>query len=58
MGRTHWSPSGPKFTYDHVNEQYYIDVYYKGGVYDQATVPEIQAYGYFSPTRYHLFQLK
>ena len=30
MGRTIWAPSGPKFTYDAENEQYYLDVYYTG----------------------------
>ncbi len=30
MGRSIWAPSGPKFTYDAENEQYYLDVYYSG----------------------------
>lgn len=40
MGRTIWCPSGPMFNYDPVNEQYYLDVYFKGVNNDE--------YGYFS----------
>ena len=45
MGRTSWCPSGPKFTFDATNNEYYLDVYFKGGN-DDAGVD--QAYGYFS----------
>jgi len=48
MGRTSWVASGPKFGYDPVNEEYYMDVYFKGGN-DNANVD--QAYGYFSLTK-------
>ena len=47
-GRTGWVPYGPKFTFDGVNEKYYIDVYFKGGNDDPNTDP---AYGYFSLTK-------
>ncbi len=29
-GETVWYPHGPKFTYDETNQEYYIDVYFKG----------------------------
>ena len=45
MGRTSWVPAGPRFNYDVNNEQYYLDVYFKGGNTNQAVD---QAYGYFS----------
>lgn len=48
MGRTGWVASGPKFNYDAVNEEYYLDVYFKGGNADQNAD---QAYGYFSLTK-------
>lgn len=48
MGRTSWCASGPKFNYDAVNEEYYLDVYFKGGNDDQNAD---QAYGYFSLTK-------
>jgi len=48
MGRTSWVASGPKFGYDAVNEQYYLDVYFKGGNDDAGAD---QAYGYFSLTK-------
>lgn len=45
MGRTSWVPAGPRFNYDVNNEQYYLDVYFKGG----NTNHEVdQAFGYFS----------
>lgn len=44
-GRTNWVPYGPKFTFDETNQEYYIDVYFKGGN-DDANVD--QAFGYFS----------
>jgi hypothetical protein len=47
-GRTSWIPSGPKFTFDGTNQEYYIDVYFKGGNDDPNTDP---AYGYFSLTK-------
>ena len=47
-GRTGWVPYGPKFTFDGVNEKYYIDVYFKGYNDDPNTDP---AYGYFSLTK-------
>ena len=40
-----WAPTGPKFTFD--GENYYIDVYFKGGNVGQYDDP---AYGYFSLT--------
>ena len=45
MGRTSWVPAGPRFNYDVNNEQYYLDVYFKGGNTDHEVD---QAYGYFS----------
>ncbi len=48
MGRTSWVASGPKFHYDAVNEEYYLDVYFKGG---NDNAGEDQAYGYFSLTK-------
>lgn len=45
MGRTSWVPAGPRFNYDVNNEQYYLDVYFKGGNTNQEVD---QAYGYFS----------
>ena len=45
MGRTDWCPSGPKFNFDATNNEYYLDVYFKGGNND-ANVD--QAFGYFS----------
>ena len=30
MCRNTWRPSGPEFTYDTENEEYYLDVYFKG----------------------------
>lgn len=45
MGRTSWVAAGPKFDYDPVNQEYYLDVYFKGGN-DDTTAD--QAYGYFS----------
>jgi hypothetical protein len=47
-GETGWHPYGPKFTYDADNEEYYIDVYFKGGNDDPNADP---AYGYFSLTK-------
>lgn len=46
MGRTGWCASGPEFTFDPVNDQYYIDVYFKGirGVNGM----DDDEYGYFS----------
>ena len=43
----YWAPTGPQFTYDADAEEYYIDVYFKGGNVDQGVDP---AYGYFSLT--------
>lgn len=40
-----WAPTGPKFTFD--GENYYLDVYFKGGNVGQDVDP---AYGYFSLT--------
>ena len=48
MGRTSWVVSGPKFNYDAVNEEYYLDVYFKGGNDDAGAD---QDYGYFSLTK-------
>lgn len=45
MGRTSWVPAGPRFNYDVNNEQYYLDVYFKGG---NSNNEVDQAYGYFS----------
>lgn len=45
MGRTSWCASGPEFTFDPETDQYYLDVYFKGGN-DDSNVD--QAYGYFS----------
>lgn len=45
MGRTSWVPAGPRFNYDANNEEYYLDVYFKGG---NADLNVDQAYGYFS----------
>ena len=45
MGRTSWCPSGPEFDFDPENDQYYLDVYFKGGNVDQNVD---QDYGYFS----------
>ena len=45
MGRTSWVPAGPRFNYDVNNEQYYLDVYFKGG---NSNHEVDQAYGYFS----------
>lgn len=45
MGRTSWVPAGPRFNYDVNNEQYYLDVYFKGG---NSNNDVDQAYGYFS----------
>lgn len=47
-GRTGWVPYGPKFIYDPANDNYYLDVYFKGGNDDPNTDP---AYGYFSLTK-------
>ena len=46
MGRTNWCPSGPEFAFDAENDQYYLDVYFKGirGVPGQND----DEYGYFS----------
>jgi hypothetical protein len=48
MGRTSWCPSGPEFNFDAVNDQYYLDVYFKGigthGVNEQGA----DTCGYFS----------
>lgn len=46
-GQTGWHPYGPQFTFDYENDEYYIDVYFKGGNDDPNTNP---AYGYFSLT--------
>ena len=48
MGRTSWVAAGPKFDYDPVNDEYYLDVYFKGGNED---VNSDQNYGYFSMTK-------
>ncbi len=48
MGRRYWAPSGPKFTYDAVNEEYYIDVYFRGGENTLPPYDEYQSFGYFS----------
>ncbi|MDY6301430.1 MAG: hypothetical protein SPL96_05995 [Bacteroidales bacterium] len=45
MGRTSWVPAGPRFNYDVNNEQYYLDVYFKGG---NSNNEVDQAFGYFS----------
>ena len=45
MGRTSWVASGPKFYYDAVNEEYYLDVYFKGDVNGQ------DSNGHFSLTK-------
>jgi hypothetical protein len=45
MGRTSWVPAGPRFNYDVNNEQYYLDVYFKGG---NSNNQVDQAFGYFS----------
>lgn len=47
-GVTGWYPYGPKFIFDTANEEYYIDVYFKGGN-DNPNID--QAYGYFSLTK-------
>ena len=47
-GVTGWYPYGPKFNFDTANEEYYIDVYFKGGN-DNPNID--QAYGYFSLTK-------
>lgn len=47
-GKTGWLPNGPKFNYDPVAEEYYLDVYFKGGNDDPNVDP---AYGYFSLTK-------
>lgn len=46
MGRTNWCPSGPEFAFDAENDQYYLDVYFKG----IRNVPgqNDDEYGYFS----------
>ena len=46
MGRTGWCAAGPEFTFDAVNDQYYLDVYFKGirGVSGMSD----DEYGYFS----------
>lgn len=46
MGRTGWCASGPEFTFDPVNDQYYIDVYFKG-IRDVNGMNDDE-YGYFS----------
>ena len=46
-GAISWAPTGPQFTYDAVNDKFYLDVYFKGGNSDAYTDP---AYGYFSLT--------
>ena len=48
MGRRYWAPSGPKFNYDAVNEQYYLDVYFLGGEISLPPYDEYQSFGYFS----------
>ena len=48
MGRTNWVPAGPKFEYDPINQEYNLDVYFKGGADDLSTSLDDQAYGYFS----------
>ena len=48
IGRTTWASSGPKFTYDAENEEYHLDVYFKGGEATLPPSPEYQYYGYFS----------
>lgn len=45
MGRTGWVASGPKFDFDPVNEEYYLEVYFKGDVNTQDT------FGHFSLTK-------
>lgn len=45
MGRTSWVPAGPRFNYNPNTEEYYLEVYYKGGNDDANSD---QAYGYFS----------
>ena len=30
MGRTTWCAAGPEFTFDETNDEYYLDVYFKG----------------------------
>lgn len=46
-GQTGWHTYGPKFTYDSQNEEYYIDVYFKGGNDDPNTE---QDKGFFNLT--------
>lgn len=48
MGRTSWVPAGPRFNYNYNTEEYYLQVYYKGGNDDANSD---QAYGYFSLAR-------
>ncbi len=51
MGRTSWCPAGPEFTFDPVNDQYYLDVYFKGiGDYGSQASGD-DDYGYFSLAR-------
>lgn len=49
MGRTSWVPAGPKFDYDPVNDEYYLDVYFKGGFYNNPNQSDEDYYrGFFS----------
>lgn len=47
-----WAPTGPRFNYDPQEDQYYIDVYFKGdsgdyGDYTGGNLPEV-SYGHFN----------
>ena len=45
MGRTSWVPAGPRFDFNNNTQEYYLEVYFKGGE-DNPNVD--QEYGYFS----------
>ena len=47
-GESAWHPYGPQFTYDETNQEFYIDVYFKGGLAQGDNADP--AYGYFSLT--------
>ncbi len=48
MNRTSWCASGPRFNYDIVNDEYFLDVYFKGtGDYGTNDTGTDEQYGYF-----------
>ena len=48
-GETAWHPYGPQFTFDGANQEYYIDVYFKGdSLYNNG---QGDPYGHFSLTK-------